>query len=167
MMYRFAGARAPRLNRRLLLAGGLVAAALLAVGAQPERAEALCTTPPEYGTWVNADRNTRGIARIRITNCHPITTCSGDTCSTTHDVGWRMRVWGKCTPTNCDWGWSAPRLKTASGKVYGFYHQGFAKRYVWAKMSAHRRGQLWVGWRTDFVDPARADYERHEYFVRG
>ena len=44
--------------------------------------------------------------------------------------------------------------------------QGFAKRYVHARMSQHRPGQLWVHWRTDFVDPGRADYEKDEWFRR-
>lgn len=34
-------------------------------------------------------------------------------------------------------------------------------------MSSYRPGQLWVYWSTDFVDPGRADYSRHEWFVRG
>jgi hypothetical protein len=77
-----------------------------------------------------------------------------------------MRVFGKCSPTNCDWGWSAGQFRLSSGHVYGFYDQGFAKRYVYAAMSQYRPGQLWVYWRTDFVDAGRADYERHEWFVR-
>lgn len=75
-------------------------------------------------------------------------------------------MFGKCHPTNCDWGWSRGTFRLSSGQVYGFYDQGFAKRHVYAKMSQFRPGQLWVYWRTDFVDPARPDYDLQEWFVR-
>jgi hypothetical protein len=41
-----------------------------------------------------------------------------------------------------------------------------SKPYVYATMSQYRPGQLWVYWRTDFVDPNRADYDLPEWFVR-
>lgn len=154
-------------NRRFVLLLGLLAAATLALGAGAQRAEALCSgPPPEAGTWNNANPGTSGIARIQLADCQPVTTCSGGVCSTAHDAGWRMRVWGKCSPTNCDWGWTAGAFPDSAGKITGFYNQGFAKRYLVAKMSAYRPGQLWVHWRTDFTDPSRADYERDEWFVR-
>jgi hypothetical protein len=115
---------------------------------------------------VNADPSSGGIARIQTADCQPVTTCSGNICSTTFDAGWRIHVWGKCSPTNCDWGWSAGAFRMSSGQVFGFYDQGFAKNYVYAKMSAFRPGQLWVHWRTDFVDPGRADIEGDDWFVR-
>ena len=150
----------------LLLLGALLAAAML-LAASPNQAHALCSGHElEHGDWVNADPNTRGIARIELRDCQSVTTCSGSTCSTTHDAGWTMRVFGKCSPTNCDWGTSSGAFRLASGQIPGFYDQGFAKRYVHAKMSQHRPGQLWVHWRTDFVDPGRADYEKDEWFRR-
>jgi len=77
-----------------------------------------------------------------------------------------MHVFGKCSPTNCDWGWSKGEFRLNSGQIYGFYDQGFAKRYMYAKMSQYRPGQLWLYWRTDFVDPGRQDYDLQEWFVR-
>jgi hypothetical protein len=120
----------------------------------------------EYGDWVNADPTARGIARIELRDCQSVTTCSGTVCTITYDAGWRMHVFGKCSPTNCDWGWSAGQFRLSSGHIYGYYDQGFAKRYVYAMMSQYRPGQLWVYWRTDFVDPNRADYDLQEWFVR-
>ena len=155
------------LSRRTLLLLGILASALLVLAAGAPRAEALCSAPaPEAGTWNNANPSTSGIARIQLADCQPVTSCSGSVCSTTYDAGWRMRVWGKCSPTNCDWGWTAGALRNSAGQITGFYDQGFAKRYLVAKMSAYRPGQLWVHWRTDFTDPARADYSRDEWFVR-
>jgi hypothetical protein len=120
----------------------------------------------EYGDWVNADPSMAGIARIELRDCQSVTVCNGDICSITYDAGWIMHVFGKCSPTNCDWGWTQGQFRLSSGHIYGFYDQGFAKRYVWAKMSQYRPGQLWVDTWTDFVDPNRADYDHQDWFVR-
>ena len=120
----------------------------------------------EYGDWVNADPATRGITRAHLRDCQSVTTCSGTTCTIVHDAGWSMRLFGACSPTACDWGWSAGRLRLGNGQIPAHYDQGFAKRYVWAAMSAYRPGQLWIMIRTDFVDPARPDYESQNWFIR-
>jgi hypothetical protein len=120
----------------------------------------------EHGNWVNADPATRGITRAHLRDCQSVTTCSGDICTIVHDAGWAMRLFGSCSPTDCDWGWSAGRLRLGSGQIPASYDQGFAKRQVWAAMSAYRPGQLWIAIRTDFVDPARPDYESQNWFVR-
>jgi hypothetical protein len=158
-------ARFSRPPLALLIA--LTASVLALSATTPDPAHALCSGhPPEYGAWVNADPAASGIARIELRDCQSVTHCEGDVCSITYDAGWSMRVGGKCHPTNCDWGWSRSEFRLSSGHVYGFYDQGFAKRYVYAKMSQHRPGQLWVYWRTDFADPNRADYTKQEWFVR-
>jgi hypothetical protein len=120
----------------------------------------------EYGNWVNADPATRSITRAQLRDCQSVTTCSGDICTIVYDAGWAMRLFGSCSPTDCDWGWSAGRLRLSNGQIPATYDQGFAKRYVWAAMSAYRPGQLWIAIRTDFVDPARPDYESQNWFVR-
>lgn len=154
-----------RSSRRARTAlGTLLALMALSLGAQTESAFALCANPPERGVWTNTDTASPGIAKIELRDCQSLTTCSGDICTRVFDVAWTMRVWGKCSPTNCDWGWSSPRRSLSDGRIYGYYDQGFAKRYVYAAMSSHRPGQLWVYWKTDFVDPARPDYEKHEWF---
>ena len=156
---------------RLLVfaATALAAVAASGLGAQSglgaHDAQALCVAVQEEGRWRNVDAATRGMTRIELRSCLPVTTCDGDVCTTTHDVGWSMRVFGKCHPTDCAWG-RIPARRLANGKVYGVYNHGFAKRYVWARMSGGRPGQLWVFYRVDFVDPARADYSAHEYFRR-
>jgi hypothetical protein len=77
-----------------------------------------------------------------------------------------MRLYGKCSPTNCDRGWTRAQQRRASGNIPGFYDQGFAKRYVDAQMSKYRPGRLRVSVRTDFVDPGRADHQSQDRFVR-
>ena len=71
-----------------LLLGALLAATTL-LAESPNQAHALCSGHAlEHGDWVNADPNTRAIARIELRDCQSVTTCSGSTCSTTHDAGW-------------------------------------------------------------------------------
>ena len=120
----------------------------------------------EYGDWVNADPASRSIVRAELRDCQPVTRCTGDICSIVHDAGWTVRLFGSCSPTACDWGWSAGQFRLSSGQIYAYYDQGFARRYVWAAMSLYRPGQLWIAVRTDFVDPGRADYESQNWFVR-
>jgi hypothetical protein len=155
-------------GRGVLLLAAVVALMLLTLCAGADQAEASCSgPPPENGSWVNADPNTRDITRIELSYCQSVTTCSGGgTCSTVHDVGWRMHVWGKCHPTDCDWGWSDGALPV-SGWIFGFYDHGFAKSWVYAKMAgAGHPGQLEVWALTEFVDPARAAIWSIGYFVR-
>jgi hypothetical protein len=146
---------------------GMVKASAVLPAPTGVSANKLCSAPPpEAGNWVNADPNASGIARIELRNCQSVVVCNGNVCSITYDAGWATHVFGKCSPTNCDWGWSPGAFPTSSGQVYGFFDQGYAKRSVYAKMSAYRPGQLWVHWRTDFTDPSRADYDVDEWFVR-
>jgi hypothetical protein len=151
-------------GRRLVIALLVVvvsATAALTVGAG--RADALCVAAKEEGSWVNTNTANPAISRIVLQACQPVTTCDGDICTTTHDVGWAMRVYGKCSPTDCDWG-RVSASKLSDGRVKGFYDQGFAKRYVYARMSQYRPGQLWLFWRTDFTAPSRPDYTKQEWF---
>ncbi|HET9143630.1 hypothetical protein [Actinophytocola sp.] len=138
----------------------------ISVSGQQDSAKICVGHAVEHGDWVNTDPNATGIARIELRDCQPVTVCNGNICSVTHDAGWTMRVFGKCSPTNCDWGWSKSDFRMSSGHIHGFYDQGFAKRHVYAKMSQYRPGQLWVYWRTDFTDPNRPDYDKQEWFRR-
>ena len=124
-------------------------------------AGASCIAQPEDGAWVNTDAATRSLTRIRLRFVCQDVVINGQL----HPPGppWYTHVFGKCSPSDCDWG-EVGAQRLASGHIYAFYDQGFAKRYVYAKMSAYRPGQLWVWTYTDFVDPARADYEVHNWF---
>lgn len=53
-------------------------------GSQWNRIQA---APSLDGLWTNADRNTDGISKLQISNNST-----------------RLRAWGACTPTDCDWG---------------------------------------------------------------
>lgn len=129
----------------------------------PATAYALCVEQPEAGRWRNADAATRSIPRIELRFVCQDLVINGQL----HPPGppWYVHVWGKCHPTNCDWG-EVGASRIPAGHIYATYNQGFARRYVYAKMSAYRPGQLWVYIWTDFTDPARPDYAVNNWFVR-
>lgn len=45
--------------------------------------------PPLAGKWVNIDENTNSITRLEVTE---------------EADGWVIHAWGKCGPSDCDWG---------------------------------------------------------------
>jgi len=123
---------------------------------------AQCSQPPEEGNWVNTDSNTRSITRVTTRFICQDQVLNGQPCCPTGPA-WYIHLYGSCSPTACDWGEvGAQRLST--GHIYGFYDQGFAKRYVYIKMSQYQPGKLWMYIYNDFVDPNRADYEIQTWF---
>ena len=146
-----------------LLVGALAACVSLAFGVSP--AQALCAPTTAEGTWTNVNVNTRGLARITLKACQPIVTCKNDICTIKNDAAWSMRVYGKCSPTDCDWG-TVTATQITNGRIRGFYNHGFAKRYVDFWLPTAQVAKLTVRWRTDFVDPSRTDYQRTELFKK-
>ena len=143
------------ITRRIL---GFVCLLLLCSSAQ-----ALCLTQEENGRWRNADPNTRGITRIELRFTCQDQVLNGQL----YPPGppWHIHVFGKCHPTDCDWG-EVGANRIATGHVFGSYDQGFAKRAVFARMSQYRPGQLWVYVWTNFSEEGRDDYGMHNWFVR-
>jgi len=143
----------------------ILAAFLLAAGsfiAAP--AQALCVQPEEEGNWTNTDPDTRSITRINLRFVCQDVILNGEP----YPPGppWYMHIFGACSPTDCNWGEIGAQWLSSGDFVYGVYDQGFAKRYVYAKMSAYRPGQLWVWMYTDFTDPGRADYTVNNWFTK-
>lgn len=153
--------------RRLFLRGLWLIVALaivgLAMAVAPERADALCIQPDEDGNWENTDSNTRSITRIPLRFVCQDQVLNGQL----YPPGppWYVHVFGACHPTDCDWS-EVGAQRIDSGHIYAFYDHGFAKRYVWAKMSQYRAGQLWVYMWTDFTDSGRPDYGVHNWFSK-
>ena len=135
----------------------------LAVLSVSPLARASCVAQPEDGRWVNTDPATRSITRIHLRFVCQDQVLNGQL----YPPGppWYVHLWGKCHPTDCDWG-EVGAQRIPAGHIYAFYDQGFAKRYVYAKMSAYRPGQLWLYIWTDFTDPARPDYASNNWFRR-
>lgn len=63
------------------------------------------------GTWINDNKNTRGITKVIISN-----------------NGKKVRVYGKCSPKDCDWGIKKLSPKSNSTHVYwGIFDSSIAK----------------------------------------
>jgi hypothetical protein len=141
----------------------MVAFLLLAMALMQEQALGLCLEPQEDGVWVNADSLTRGITKIELRFVCQDQVLNGQL----YPPGppWYVHIWGACLPSDCDWT-EVGAQDLNSGFIYAIYYQGFARRYVYARMSQYRPGQLWVWIYTDFLDPNRPDYAMNNWFVK-
>jgi len=150
-----------RLSRLFALCSGML---VLFMVATPAKAQ--CIAQQEVGSWVNADPNTRSLTRADLRFTCQDQVLNGEP----YPPGppWHLHLWGKCSPTDCDWSEIGADSVTIGSRTYvhAIYHQGFATRYVYADMSLYRPGQLWIWMWTDFADPGRADYESQNWFIR-
>ncbi len=116
--------------------------------------------PPEHGNWCNVDTETSNIICIELVlQSHMEVIDNNQLHSQT------IRLYGTCPPKDYDWGKVQVR-RSDSGYYYAVYRQGFANRYVYAKMSRYRPNQLWLHIHTNFLDPAREDYVSRNWLVR-
>jgi hypothetical protein len=77
-----------------------------------------------------------------------------------------LRLFGKCHPTDCDWG-SVGARRESSGWIRTTVDHGFARRDIWVKLYQRSSGdelRVWIY--TDFRDPNRADYISDDWFYR-
>jgi hypothetical protein len=151
------------LGKHMFVWGSRIALVLLSFTFLLGAAFGQCVQPPEEGRWRNADPNSNSLTRIQLRFVCQDQILNGQP----YPPGppWYVHIFGKCSPTDCDWN-EVGATRLSSGFVYAVYDQGFAKRYVYAKMSAYRPGQLWVYAFTDFTDPGRPDYVVNNWFVR-
>lgn len=129
-------------------------------------AHALCVSSPLAGSWRNINPNTRSITRVTVTQgCGDQVLCDTDGHCSTSGGGYGVRVWGKCHPTDCDWG-SRSAVSRGNGWILATYRRSYATSYVWLKV--YKRGgtnQLRVNVRTDFTAAdGRTDYTTDEWF---
>lgn len=96
------------------------------------------------GDFIEANANTRGITRL---------TLSADD---------QIHVWGKCHPSDCDWGWVpvdtygpdvSADLQAAAKYVSAIYLPGFARTFVIVKPLDEKKIQVDVF--TKFTDHSR------------
>ncbi|MFC0219319.1 hypothetical protein ACFFJ7_13050 [Pseudochelatococcus lubricantis] len=127
---------------------------------EEEPGDQTTAAPAITGTWINVNANTRSIPQIVIAN---------DT----------VHVWGKCSPTNCDWGTTPlrqTRWRRPGGTTYvarplpnrysAFYDQGFATRTMSFRLDT-TNDQLNVTTATAFKDNSgRPDRSETEQFRR-
>jgi len=124
----------------------------------------------EVGTWVNPDKNTRGITKaIFAEECksNPIRRCSGNICSVSYGVKlvYTAKLWGSCSPRDCYWGKVEGRYTSAKWLNFKYDH-GFAKRNVWAKTASKNKNWLRLVIDTDFKSKSRKDYRSDTWMKR-
>jgi hypothetical protein len=124
-----------------------------------------CVQPFEQGTWFNNDAATRGITKIQVSfSCNDVVLCgvdaNGNVTCTDPGAPFHLHLWGKCSPSDCDWGTVDGNVHWVGSTrwVYSFYDQGFARRYVYIKPSTLHPGNLYLWMYTQFTDPHRAPY---------
>lgn len=141
-----------------LLRNAALATPLLFAGAVP--AFALCVTSPMTGRWVTTNPATRGLTRAEVkVGCCDQVLNGRLVCSPPDSV----RLFGRCHPTDCDWGVRTGAFQTASGLRLN-YNQGFATRTV--RINAQSSGNLRVRVFTNFAAPGRRDYNMTEIMRR-
>ncbi|WP_442756534.1 hypothetical protein ACNHKD_07970 [Methylocystis sp. JAN1] len=134
----------------------LEAAAFACLCLAGSNALALCTNSPMSGDWVSANGATRGLTRAEVeVGCCDQVLNGQPACSPPDSV----RLFGKCHPTDCDWGVRTGAFQT-SGGLRLTYDQGFARRTV--RINSLSNGNLRVRVFTDFSDPRRVDYNMTE-----
>lgn len=155
-----------RLLRSVLGTVLVLGASVGVVAGTARPAAALCTSSPLQGNWRNVNTTTPAMARVVVETCQPVTTCSGNVCTTQHDAGTFMTPYGRCSPTDCNWG-RRQAQHMGSGWIRTVHDFGFKTSSVWAKTYEYYGRtylRLWVY--NDFT-PAdgRADYTTDEWFL--
>jgi hypothetical protein len=147
--------------RSSLSARSLLLASIILAGATHSPAYALCVANPMSGRWVTTNPSTRFLTRahVEVGCCDQI--LNGELhCSPPDSV----RLFGKCHPTDCDWGARTGRFTNAAGTQMNMsYNQSFARRDVRISPSGEN---LRVRVITNFRDPSRRDYTRTELMRR-
>jgi hypothetical protein len=132
-----------RMKRVSLLVGIALLAGLVFMSMASTRVE----TESLPGTWVNVDKNTGGLTTLAVTK---------------DGANWKVRAWGSCQPSDCDWGEVPLSLvhQSVSSKEYthaiAVWEPGFASTYVIIRFENE---QLAVEIFTVFKDDSnRSDY---------
>ena len=172
-----ASGAAQRPSRGVRRAASLLAVTTLALGltvavnvATAEPAHALCASRPIIGNWYNlAESPSMSRVEIRLI-CEDVRYCDQFGNCTEPDTHYEIRAWGRCHPTDCDWGIQrltvmGPDSTSWSRAIYPF---GFKTSYVWVR-TAEWLGVTWLNVlvSNDFT-PAdgRQDYTTDEWMLK-
>jgi hypothetical protein len=116
----------------------------------------LCAASPMTGDWVAVNDATNGLTRARIdVGCCDQVRNGRPVCSPPDSV----RIFGRCHPTDCDWGVRTGSFQTSNG-LRLTYRQSFATRTV--RIDAMANGNLRIRVFTDFASRKRDDYNMTE-----
>ena len=144
----------------------LCAGVLAFVGAIP--ANASCAAQPMAGDWRNTNSGTRSITRVIVGfNCGDVRLCDTNGSCTGGESYFTVRPFGKCHPTDCDWGTKRTQ-PMSDGWQRATYPRSWATTYVWVKSyTYYGRLYLRVYTRTDFTAAdGRTDYSSDEWMLK-
>lgn len=124
------------------------------------------------GDWHNIDSDTRSVTRVQLVmiDCDDVRLCDAETGRCTGGTGaalYEVGMFGKCHPTDCDWGRIVAENKS-DGWILATYAFGFKTSYVWLReYQFFGLSYLRVYVYNDFTpSDGRADYVTDEWFVR-
>src|SRR5262249_44862819 len=155
--------------------GSLLAVALMALGLTAgtsglsrSPAFALCAASDLPGNLHNIYPNTRAISPgdVTFTRNDP-RICAQNRACPRPDIYHSTDAFGKCTPTDCEWGW-VRATNQADAWIMSTYNFGFKTSYLWLKTyQFYGLTYLRVYVFNDFT-PAdgRADYTTDEWMLR-
>lgn len=159
------------LRRRAL---AFAALSVLSVGTvaidltQAVPAHAACATPDAVGSWHNVNPASRGLSRLDVgIVCGGVVCYPGGTCSS-WPTYLTVRPYGKCSPTDCDWGQKPLVGYPGAQTYYADYTYGWAtKRVAIMPYTVDGVKHLTVTVTTDFTAAdGRTDYTSVEDMVR-
>lgn len=157
-----------KLTRLLLSLMITVAAAVGVTTVAAAPAQALCVTQPMTGTWKNINAATNSITRVNVGfGCGDVVLCDTNGHCTGGQSYFTLRPFGKCHPTDCDWG-TRTATAMADGWQKATWNYSWATKSVWVKTYTYYGRQYLRVWSyTDFT-PAdgRTDYSTDEWMLK-
>lgn len=131
-------------------------------------AQALCSTPAMQGNWYNTNPSTRALTKVNVTFvCDDVRLCDTNGNCTGGQSYFTLRPFGKCSPTDCDWG-TKRATSMADGWQRATYSYSWSTKYVWVKTyvfgtTTYLRVYTW----TDFTAAdGRTDYSTDEWMLK-
>ena len=139
----------------------------LAQALRPRAQAALCSAPLT-GNWRNINSSTNAMTRVVVDyTCSDVILCDTTGHCTGGDSYYAMHPYGKCSPTDCDWG----RLRATDmggGWIESTYSFGFKTSYVWLKTYNYYGLTYLRVWVNNVFAPwdGRASYTTDEWMLR-
>ena len=154
---------------RLLIAAMIAMAGVFgATVATAPKASALCVTQPMAGSWHNINSATRALTKVNVGFvCGDVRLCDTNGNCTGGESYFTIRPFGKCSPTDCDWG-TKRATSMSDGWQRAIYPYSWATKYVWVKTYVYSgvtylRVYTW----TDFTAAdGRIDYSTDEWMLK-